>query len=111
MCVSDKCSYLTCCICKLDATFFPIKTGPRERSQDYLLNAPTIPSKRDQSGETAVDEIELPLFDITTLVIATNKFSDENKLGQGGFGIVYKVNYYSTSISKSICISNEVNSH
>ncbi|KAH6790516.1 receptor kinase 3 [Perilla frutescens var. frutescens] len=64
--------------------------GPRERSQDYLLNAPTIPSKRDHSGEAAADEIELPLFDITTLVIATNKFSDENKLGQGGFGIVYK---------------------
>lgn len=64
--------------------------GPRERSQDYLLNAPTIPSKRDHSGETAADELELPLFDITTLVIATNKFSDENKLGQGGFGIVYK---------------------
>lgn len=38
-----------------------------------------------------MDELELPLFDITTLVIATNKFSDENKLGQGGFGIVYKV--------------------
>ncbi|KAG6419122.1 hypothetical protein SASPL_121333 [Salvia splendens] len=66
------------------------RRGSRERSQDYLLNAPTIPSKRDQSGETAVDDIELPLFDITTLSIATNKFSDEKKLGQGGFGIVYK---------------------
>ncbi|XP_042031159.1 uncharacterized protein LOC121777885 [Salvia splendens] len=64
--------------------------GSRERSQDYLTNSPTIPSKRDQSGEAAVDELELPLFDITTLVVATNKFCDENKLGQGGFGIVYK---------------------
>lgn len=36
-------------------------------------------------------EFELPLFDIAILVVATNKFSDENKLGQGGFGIVYKV--------------------
>ena len=69
------------------------ETGSRERSQDYLANSPTIPSKRDQSGEAAVDELELPLFDITTLVVATNKFCDENKLGQGGFGIVYKVNY------------------
>ncbi|XP_047939641.1 receptor-like serine/threonine-protein kinase SD1-8 isoform X1 [Salvia hispanica] len=68
-----------------------VRRGSRERSQeDHLLNAPTIPSKRDQSGETAVDDIELPLFDITTLFIATNKFTDENKLGQGGFGIVYK---------------------
>ncbi|KAG6394017.1 hypothetical protein SASPL_144593 [Salvia splendens] len=64
--------------------------GSRERSQDYLANSPTIPSKRDQSSEAAVDELELPLFDITTLVVATNEFCDENKLGQGGFGIVYK---------------------
>lgn len=90
MCLSENA--VTCYICKLDVAFSQSETGPRDRSQDYLLNAPTIPSKRDQSGETAVDEIELPLFDITTLVIATNKFSDENKLGQGGFGIVYKVN-------------------
>lgn len=76
--------------------FSPSKTGSRERSQDFLANAPTIPSKRDHSGETAADELDLPLFDINTLIIATNKFSDANKLGQGGFGIVYKViNLYS----------------
>ncbi|KAL1537429.1 hypothetical protein AAHA92_29943 [Salvia divinorum] len=66
------------------------RRGSRERSQDYLANSPTIPSKRDQPGEAAVDELELPLYDITALVAATNEFSDESKLGQGGFGIVYK---------------------
>lgn len=46
---------------------------------------------------TVVDhEFELPLFDIATLVVATDKFSDGNKLGQGGFGIVYKVDYLLT---------------
>lgn len=33
---------------------------------------------------------ELPLFKFKTLAIATNDFQDSNKLGQGGFGPVYK---------------------
>ncbi|EHA8589189.1 receptor-like serine/threonine-protein kinase SD1-8 [Cocos nucifera] len=33
---------------------------------------------------------ELPLFDLRTIIAATNNFSIENKLGQGGFGPVYK---------------------
>ena len=30
-------------------------------------------------------------FDFNTIRIATNDFSDSNKLGKGGFGFVYKV--------------------
>ena len=30
-------------------------------------------------------------FDLSTIEAATNNFSDENKLGEGGFGPVYKV--------------------
>lgn len=30
-------------------------------------------------------------FDFATVRVATNNFSDANKLGQGGFGAVYKV--------------------
>ncbi|KAM0952325.1 putative protein kinase RLK-Pelle-DLSV family [Dioscorea sansibarensis] len=33
---------------------------------------------------------ECPLFDLGTLKAATNNFSDDNKLGEGGFGPVYK---------------------
>ncbi|KAJ4843020.1 hypothetical protein Tsubulata_005406 [Turnera subulata] len=36
------------------------------------------------------DDLELPLFDLATLASATNNFSNTNKLGQGGFGPVYK---------------------
>jgi hypothetical protein len=39
---------------------------------------------------------ELPLFNFNfnCVVVATNNFSEENKLGEGGFGRVYKVNIY-----------------
>ena len=30
-------------------------------------------------------------FNLTTILTATNNFSDVNKLGEGGFGPVYKV--------------------
>jgi len=30
-------------------------------------------------------------FDFVTIEAATNKFSDDNKIGEGGFGEVYKV--------------------
>lgn len=52
-----------------------------------------VSSKKEYSGDRTDDEIELPLFDFPTLVMATNNFSSANKLGQGGFGSVYKVNY------------------
>ncbi|KAJ4849118.1 hypothetical protein Tsubulata_049274 [Turnera subulata] len=37
------------------------------------------------------DDLELPLFDFGTIACATNNFSVTNKLGQGGYGPVYKV--------------------
>ncbi|XP_022877612.1 G-type lectin S-receptor-like serine/threonine-protein kinase SD1-1 isoform X3 [Olea europaea var. sylvestris] len=35
-------------------------------------------------------DIEIPMFDLYTISKATNNFSDNNKLGEGGFGPVYK---------------------
>ncbi|GMJ14620.1 cysteine-rich RLK (RECEPTOR-like protein kinase) 26 [Hibiscus trionum] len=49
--------------------------------------------KRKEIVETVDEEIINPeslQFDFGTIRIATNNFSDENKLGQGGFGSVYK---------------------
>lgn len=36
-------------------------------------------------------EVKLPLFSFVSVAAATNNFSDDNKLGEGGFGPVYKV--------------------
>ncbi|PHU20618.1 G-type lectin S-receptor-like serine/threonine-protein kinase [Capsicum chinense] len=36
------------------------------------------------------EEFELPLFQLSTITRATNNFSDNNKIGEGGFGPVYK---------------------
>ena len=35
--------------------------------------------------------IDLPFYDLESIRVATHNFSNENKLGQGGYGPVYKV--------------------
>ncbi|XP_039173507.1 G-type lectin S-receptor-like serine/threonine-protein kinase RKS1 [Eucalyptus grandis] len=42
------------------------------------------------SRQSHSEDLELPLFDLTTIVNATNNFSDDNKPREGGFGAVYK---------------------
>ncbi|KAI4374088.1 hypothetical protein MLD38_012126 [Melastoma candidum] len=66
------------------------KRGARARSQDLLLNEVVVSSKRDVMENGMEDDLELPLFDFDVMALATNNFSDENKIGQGGFGCVYK---------------------
>ena len=46
----------------------------------------------DQNAEGKREDVELPLFNLATVATATNNFSSNNKLGEGGFGPVYKVN-------------------
>ncbi|KAK7272480.1 hypothetical protein RJT34_29098 [Clitoria ternatea] len=36
------------------------------------------------------EDLELPMFELSTISSATNNFSTDNKLGEGGFGSVYK---------------------
>ncbi|RVW13882.1 G-type lectin S-receptor-like serine/threonine-protein kinase [Vitis vinifera] len=42
------------------------------------------------SRDIGEEDLELPLFDLVTIKVATNNFSLANKIGQGGFGLVYK---------------------
>lgn len=45
-------------------------------------------------GKLGDEELELPLFDLYTISTATNNFSFTYKIGEGGFGAVYKVVYF-----------------
>ncbi|XVF77739.1 hypothetical protein PTKIN_Ptkin14bG0071100 [Pterospermum kingtungense] len=50
-----------------------------------------VPIKEeDRMIEDKNDNMEFPRFDFNTIVTATDNFSSNNKLGEGGFGPVYK---------------------
>ena len=81
------------------------------RHSTYLDNADSTltyfkdsPSRRDFDGTRR--NSNLPLFDLRTIIAATDNFSIANKLGQGGFGPVYKV----VSLNKSKNLHNLISS-
>uniref|UniRef100_A0A7N2MLV5 Receptor-like serine/threonine-protein kinase n=1 Tax=Quercus lobata TaxID=97700 RepID=A0A7N2MLV5_QUELO len=74
---------------------FVMKKKKEKRHNTYSYSANSTlqyfedsPSRRDLDG--ARRNSNLPLFDLGTIVAATDNFSIANKLGQGGFGPVYK---------------------
>ncbi|KAF9672893.1 hypothetical protein SADUNF_Sadunf11G0091800 [Salix dunnii] len=46
--------------------------------------------RKKKHWEARQEDMELPIFDMSTIAHATDTFSDSNKLGEGGFGPVYK---------------------
>lgn len=44
-----------------------------------------------EENEGQKEDLEFPSFDLSTIASATDNFSIHNKLGEGGFGPVYKV--------------------
>ncbi|XP_024966136.1 G-type lectin S-receptor-like serine/threonine-protein kinase At4g27290 [Cynara cardunculus var. scolymus] len=52
----------------------------------------SIKKDREESQiyDSRDNDLDLPLFSLSTLLSATNNFSFNNKLGEGGFGPVYK---------------------
>ncbi|XLT31657.1 hypothetical protein HN873_062949, partial [Arachis hypogaea] len=70
----------------LALVFYKWKT--RQQGRNMRRNQETKASvTNDEQHE---EDIDLPLFDISTIASATNNFSSDNILGQGGFGLVYK---------------------
>ncbi|XP_047336092.1 G-type lectin S-receptor-like serine/threonine-protein kinase At1g11410 [Impatiens glandulifera] len=61
----------------------------RKRKERNILLTPTDGSTNEcWSTEKSLNDF--PFFDLNTIVIATDNFSISNKLGEGGFGSVYK---------------------
>lgn len=65
-------------VCKLKFAIVPFA----ERAEE-------LPQGQDVEGPE--DDFELPTFDLAKIVKSTDNFSVKNKLGEGGFGAVYKV--------------------
>nr|GMC81479.1 putative receptor-like protein kinase At4g00960 [Ipomoea batatas] len=61
---------------------------------NYTLIKPPPPLPQSAKEETSslceIKSVESLQYDLDTIRAATNNFSEANKLGQGGFGVVYK---------------------
>lgn len=66
--------------------------------ENYGLSKGTSKNDILESSASRRSSSELPLIDFTTIKKATNNFSETNKLGSGGFGTVYEVNFRSQHI-------------
>lgn len=64
-------------------TLLPFFTEKSEFVKDQIQN--------NDDHEGSEDDLDLPLFALSTLEFATETFSKRNKIGEGGFGPVYWV--------------------
>ncbi|ESQ35718.1 hypothetical protein EUTSA_v10006795mg [Eutrema salsugineum] len=62
----------------------------KDRSAELLFKRMEALTSGNESASNQVKLKELPLFDFQVLAASTDNFSLRNKLGQGGFGPVYK---------------------
>jgi hypothetical protein len=49
--------------------------------------------RMNESRMSAEKDLDLPLFDLEVILAATDNFSADSKIGQGGFGPVYMVGF------------------
>ena len=76
---------------KLNLIFYSKQAGNiRETTRKFnFIQTGAVPQFSEQHVTSS--DSEHPIFHLSTILVATDNFSIQNKLGQGGFGPVYKV--------------------
>ncbi|XP_058092023.1 cysteine-rich receptor-like protein kinase 44 isoform X2 [Magnolia sinica] len=87
----------SCCDSKEGARLATLSCFIRHSINLFFQASPPLPPSTDVNNTTGdgvnggeIRSLETLLFDLETLKDATDDFSDANKLGEGGFGPVYK---------------------
>lgn len=72
-----------------DSNCWPRRTENTEPGADLLSF--DFDDRMNSTNDRRSMEFDLPMFSYSSVSAATNNFSPQNKLGEGGFGPVYKV--------------------
>ncbi|KAK9092216.1 hypothetical protein Syun_027127 [Stephania yunnanensis] len=70
--------------------FFKRSTRKRGLLQRQRLQRQVLNLRSSETNKETNSKFELPIFDLNSMMISTENFSMANKLGEGGFGSVYK---------------------
>ncbi|XP_004487639.1 G-type lectin S-receptor-like serine/threonine-protein kinase At4g27290 isoform X2 [Cicer arietinum] len=62
----------------------------RQKSSNNVKDKSEFIINEDQYSGMQVDDGDLPVFNLSTIAKATNNFTVNNKIGEGGFGPVYR---------------------
>ncbi|EMS61633.1 Cysteine-rich receptor-like protein kinase 10 [Triticum urartu] len=65
-------------------------SGGRRRRRKPAERKPSVPLPYSATNPDDIQSIDSLLLDLSTLRAATDNFAESNKLGEGGFGAVYK---------------------
>ena len=94
--IIDYFKNLICYLERDTSPVIPLRSNFARLRSIRLTDSSMYARNVDDSGELMQLKLLMQLttvwyFDLSTILSATNNFSDENKLGEGGFGPVYKV--------------------
>ncbi|KAL5544684.1 hypothetical protein UlMin_008468 [Ulmus minor] len=81
------------CLILLSLGYCLYKRKAKKKYNDVDQSQKNVDQSQKNVDQNVADNItttESSQFDLATIEAATNKFSDDNKLGKGGFGEVYK---------------------